>query len=469
MICVKFLEKMNLENSIKQIVAQFGKDKLKSRTIVGFLDDFQAFSDEHPVVKVVVKQLNESGFLSKMVDLSTQDDQWKIIVADIIYKVSEQHGLQKNLVSDVLHKIALGIGLVNGAFDWNKEFNYKSANTAQPSSNPKPSLQPSYDSTSKGSNSPHYRRRKVLSKLLLILTIVGMTIFFVTKPKVEINSSKKLEVVLSPLGGEMTYDVKSNKESLTLTFSEPWMNGSIVGNVLRTCCEKNNTGKERINVVSVNARKRHSELIVRQMPFVTYFSLDSIISIGKTKDDTLINLLTDAFSIEANCLSDWCKIIVDGQKRLLVQREENSDKYARECAAEIVADTIRRSFIIRQKGVSDNRTEKQANLEYFKEWYHGEWKDGLPNGNGSIKYDNGNSYSGSFKDGEPHGSGTFTYANGDVYKGEFSNGSIHRQGEAQIKRLANFVNVERIGFVAANGFEINNSHYDLLDAEKLYA
>lgn len=43
------------------------------------------------------------------------------------------------------------------------------------------------------------------------------------------------------------------------------------------------------------------------------------------------------------------------------------------------------------------------------------------------------------------------------------------QEEAQIKRLANFVNVEKIGFVTVNGFENTNSQYDLIDVEKLYA
>lgn len=43
------------------------------------------------------------------------------------------------------------------------------------------------------------------------------------------------------------------------------------------------------------------------------------------------------------------------------------------------------------------------------------------------------------------------------------------QEEAQIKRLASFVNVVKIGFVAVNGFETHNSKFDLIDAEKLYA
>lgn len=113
---------MNLENSIKQIVAQFGKDKLKSNSVFGLLEDFQAFEDEKPAAKNIVKQLCNMNYIGKFAEFSDEVDSWSLEVFDIIYKVSEQHGLQKDLVSDTLHKIALGIGIVDESFDWNDEF-----------------------------------------------------------------------------------------------------------------------------------------------------------------------------------------------------------------------------------------------------------------------------------------------------------------------------------------------------------
>ena len=60
--------------------------------------------------------------------------------------------------------------------------------------------------------------------------------------------------------------------------------------------------------------------------------------------------------------------------------------------------------------------------------YTGQWEDGEPNGNGTIKWENGSVYEGEWKDGMENGQGVYTYASGDRYEGEMLNGRADGQG-----------------------------------------
>ena len=55
--------------------------------------------------------------------------------------------------------------------------------------------------------------------------------------------------------------------------------------------------------------------------------------------------------------------------------------------------------------------------------YVGEWKDGLYDGQGTLRYPNGDRYLGAFKNSQPNGRGTLIYANGDKHVGKFKDGA----------------------------------------------
>lgn len=57
--------------------------------------------------------------------------------------------------------------------------------------------------------------------------------------------------------------------------------------------------------------------------------------------------------------------------------------------------------------------------------YRGEWKDGVPSGNGMSVSPNGDRYSGDFLKGVPHGRGSHSWANGEQYEGQFIEGKKH--------------------------------------------
>jgi hypothetical protein len=60
--------------------------------------------------------------------------------------------------------------------------------------------------------------------------------------------------------------------------------------------------------------------------------------------------------------------------------------------------------------------------------YVGQWKDGLPDGQGTYTWADGEKYVGEWKDGLPDGLGTFTTPDGFKYVGEFKDGDRHGQG-----------------------------------------
>ncbi len=60
--------------------------------------------------------------------------------------------------------------------------------------------------------------------------------------------------------------------------------------------------------------------------------------------------------------------------------------------------------------------------------YVGEWKDGNKHGNGTYEYSIGNKYIGEFKEGDKHGLGTWTFINGDTYFGDFKDDSYNGKG-----------------------------------------
>ncbi len=74
--------------------------------------------------------------------------------------------------------------------------------------------------------------------------------------------------------------------------------------------------------------------------------------------------------------------------------------------------------------------------------YNGYVVSNKMSGQGTLKFENGDSYVGEFKNGTFNGQGTFTSAAGWKYEGEFKNGIAHGQGtlttESNIVYQGNF-------------------------------
>lgn len=112
---------MDFISCIKQIVKEYGTERLAQRSFIGLLEDYQAFEEVAPSYKLVLKHWSDNGKLAKISRMSSNDSQWKIDVSNIIHQ-TETEGFKKEVTSDLLHKLLLGIGIVDSSFDWDKEF-----------------------------------------------------------------------------------------------------------------------------------------------------------------------------------------------------------------------------------------------------------------------------------------------------------------------------------------------------------
>ena len=57
----------------------------------------------------------------------------------------------------------------------------------------------------------------------------------------------------------------------------------------------------------------------------------------------------------------------------------------------------------------------------------GEWRDGLPNGQGTYAFASGEQYAGNWQDDKKHGLGTITYPDGFQYVGEWRDGECFEE------------------------------------------
>ena len=63
--------------------------------------------------------------------------------------------------------------------------------------------------------------------------------------------------------------------------------------------------------------------------------------------------------------------------------------------------------------------------------YVGQCRDGVPEGAGTVKFGNGDSYQGAFAHGKIEGRGTWLSANGSTYSGQWREGKRHGVGTFQ--------------------------------------
>lgn len=112
---------MDFVSAVKTIKAQRGV----TNTFYAMLCDYGAFSEEERWVQGIVKQICEDGYVTKLSQSPSTTE-----IADMMYKFTNQYGYDKNNVSNVFHKLALGLGAVKASFDWDNDFNTSSSGSS---------------------------------------------------------------------------------------------------------------------------------------------------------------------------------------------------------------------------------------------------------------------------------------------------------------------------------------------------
>ena len=107
--------------------------------------------------------------------------------------------------------------------------------------------------------------------------------------------------------------------------------------------------------------------------------------------------------------------------------------------------------------------------------YTGQFQNGYPNGQGTIRWTNGDTQFGEFKDGLPNGQGTFINANGNKYVGEWKNDKYHGKGifiyANGNKQVGEFENGEPTGsheFVDSKGDLIKTVNYTNKEKKQMW-
>lgn len=93
--------------------------------------------------------------------------------------------------------------------------------------------------------------------------------------------------------------------------------------------------------------------------------------------------------------------------------------------------------------------------------YAGEFRDGKPNGAGTLTFDNGDTYVGAFRDGAPFGQGVLTAANGNKYVGDWQKGKQHGLGTLTFANGDTYVGGFQDGMRSGQGTQVfaNGARY----------
>jgi hypothetical protein len=202
---------------------------------------------------------------------------------------------------------------------------------------------------------------------------------------------------------------------------------------------------------------------------ITAFSLIAI-SIGAIQKITYLMVYLYVYGIPFDRLRAYFTKTTDDAEeqeelRRILQEEEEVVEEPVASANEVVEAEVANEAVVASSSVADEKdTTLWYPIEDKKGRYKGEWRNGMPNGEG-IKhiykddtyiygnFVNGNAeghckqtfeqtweksqpyYEGNFKRNEYHGKGEYHYGDGNYYKGDWKDSKYHGHGADYSKRL----------------------------------
>lgn len=109
---------MNLQETIKLLIQEQGKEVVSSSTFMGMLDDYGAFREEEPATKTIVRELVKAGQVQRLIDSPNKGKNLHFEIRTIVTDTVRSGGFREDLVSVILRKIALGVGKIQREQDW---------------------------------------------------------------------------------------------------------------------------------------------------------------------------------------------------------------------------------------------------------------------------------------------------------------------------------------------------------------
>ena len=113
---------MSLQDTLKRIVQEQGKDVLQKPELLSVMEDYQAFAKEGPAAKAVMQQLVRSGGIQALMSTrrsgTSLHPEIKRLVSD-----TAALGFKEEIVSDILKAIVFASGKMSRETEWPKVMN----------------------------------------------------------------------------------------------------------------------------------------------------------------------------------------------------------------------------------------------------------------------------------------------------------------------------------------------------------
>ena len=132
---------MNLQDTLKQIVKDQGKDVLQKPELPALLEDYHAYDAESLAIRAIIQHLVRSGTLKALLTSRKSGTGLQSEVRDIVTRTSAL-GFKEEAVSDVLKAVVFASGKMSRESEWPKVLNPQKTPVvlAQKTDPPKPSV-----------------------------------------------------------------------------------------------------------------------------------------------------------------------------------------------------------------------------------------------------------------------------------------------------------------------------------------
>ena len=113
---------MSLQETLKQIIKEQGREVLQKPELLAVLEDYQAYAEEGPATRVIVQQLVRSGAIRSLVMARRSEAGLHPQIRQVVTQTAEL-GFQEEAVSEILKSIILASGKISSETKWPKVLN----------------------------------------------------------------------------------------------------------------------------------------------------------------------------------------------------------------------------------------------------------------------------------------------------------------------------------------------------------
>ena len=113
---------MNLQDTLKRIVQEQGRDILQKPELLSVMEDYQAFAKEGPATKAVMQQLVKSGGVQALLATRKSGTGLHPEIKRLISDTADL-GFKEEIVSDILKAIVFASGKMSRENEWPKVMN----------------------------------------------------------------------------------------------------------------------------------------------------------------------------------------------------------------------------------------------------------------------------------------------------------------------------------------------------------